>query len=219
MQKIRVVLVDDHHLVRRGFQALLSQEPDIEVVGEAADGREAVQLVEQIQPDVLVTDLAMPGMSGLEAIRVLRKRHCPARVLVLTVHSETAYILRALRAGASGYILKSAAASDLASGIRAVHAGEVFLSPPVSTRVVTGLLERLGDDQSTSPLDLLTDREREVLQLIAEGRARRQIAERLCVSPKTVDTHRANLMRKLGVKDDAALVRLAVRHQVVPLDL
>ncbi len=218
MQKIRVVLADDHHLVRKGFRALLDQEPDIEVVGEAVDGREAMRLVEQLRPDVLVMDLEMPGMSGLVAVRQLKSRHSPVRVLVLTMHKETRYILQVLQAGAAGYILKDAAVSDLADGIRTAHQGEVFLSPPVSTRVVVGLVGQLAEKGAFSPLDLLTDREQEVWQLLAEGHARREIAARLYISPKTVDTHRANLMRKLGTENDATLVRLAVRYGLVPLD-
>jgi len=215
MRRIRVVLADDHHLVRKGFRALLSQEPDIEVVGEAADGREAMLLVERLHPDVLVMDLEMPGMSGLEAARQLKRRRSPVRVLVLTVHREVQHILRVLRAGVAGYILKDDAVSELVEGIRTVCQGEVFLSPPVSTRVVVSLLDRVAEEELTSPLDLLTEREREVLQLIAEGQARREIARRLCISPKTVDTHRSNLMRKLGARDNATLVRLAVQYGLV----
>jgi len=219
MRKIRVVLADDHHLVRKGFRALLSQEPDIEVVGEAVDGREAMRTVERVHPDVLVMDLEMPGMSGLEAARQLKKRHGSVRVLVLTMHKDTERILNVLRAGAAGYILKDAAVSDLVDGIRMVHQGEVFLSPAISTQVMKGMLDRLETKGMTSPLDALTNREREVLQLIAEGHSRREIAKWLYISPKTVDTHRANLMRKLDVKDDAALVRLAIRCGLVSLDL
>ena len=219
MERIRVVIADDHHLVRKGFRALLDQEPDIEVVGEAVGGREALNLVEQLRPDVLVIDLEMPGMSGLEAVRRLKSQQRPLRILVLTMHKDTERILQALRAGAVGYILKDGAVSDLVNGIRTVYQEEVFLSPTISTRVVAGLLDLLETTAVTSPMDTLTDREREVLQLIAEGHARREIADRLYISPKTVDTHRANIMGKLGVKNDAALVRLAVRYGLVSLEL
>ncbi len=219
MNKIRVVLADDHHLVRKGFRALLDPEPDIEVVGEAVDGREAMELVEALRPDVLVMDLEMPGMSGMEAARRIRARRRPVRILVLTMHKDPQHILQVLRTGASGYILKDAAISDLVEGIRTVHRGEVYLSPAVSTQVVEGLLDRLEQEKAAaSPLDALTDREREVWQLIAEGYSRREIARRLYISPKTVDTHRSNLMRKLGVRDEASLIRLAIRYGLVPLD-
>jgi DNA-binding NarL/FixJ family response regulator len=218
MRKIRVLLADDHHLVSKGLQALLSYESDIQVVGQAVDGREAMKLVEELDPDVLVIDLEMPSMSGLEALRQLKKRGDAVRVIVLTMHKESKYIVQVLRAGAAGYILKDAAVSDLVNGIRTAHAGDVFLSPPVSTRLVAGLLENSNDDIFASPVDGLTDREREVLQLVGEGRQRQEIASILCLSPKTVDTHRANLMRKLGAGDNATLVRIAIQHGLVPLN-
>ena len=218
MRKIRVVLADDHQMVRKGFRALLSDKPDIEVIGEAADGREAMRLVEQVHPDVLVIDLEMPRMMGMEAIRQLKKRGSLVRILMLTMHRDTNSILQALRAGAAGYTLKDAAVTDLVEGIRTVYQGEVYLSPVIATQVVTRLMEGLRDDEIVSPLDQLTDREREVLQLIAEGNTRQRTAEQMSVSPKTIDTHRANLMRKLELNNDAALVRFAVRYGLVPLD-
>ena len=218
MKKIRVVLADDHQMVRKGFRALLEKEADIQVMGEAEDGREAMRLVEQMRPDVLVMDLEMPGMSGLEAVRQLKKRSIAVRTLILTMHRQTNTILQALWNGAAGYALKDAAVPDLIEGIRTVYHGEVFLSPTIATQVVTRLMEGLREEEIASPLDLLTDREREVLLLIAEGYARQEIAEKLSISPKTVDTHRANLMRKLDLNNDAALVRLAVRYGLVPLD-
>jgi DNA-binding NarL/FixJ family response regulator len=218
MKKIRVVLADDHQMVRKGFRALLEKEADIQVMGEAEDGREAMQLVEQMRPDVLVMDLEMPGMPGLEAVRQLKKRSTAVRILILTMHRQTNTILQALWNGAAGYALKDAAVTDLIEGIRTVYHGEVFLSPTIATQVVTRLMEGLREEEIASPLDLLTDREREVLVLIAEGYARQETAEKLSVSPKTVDTHRANLMRKLDLNNDAALVRLAVRYGLVPLD-
>jgi DNA-binding NarL/FixJ family response regulator len=214
MGKIRVVLADDHGLVRRGFQALLSHEPDIEVVGQAEDGREAMRLVDRERPDVLVMDLEMPGMMGIEAARQLAKRGSLVRVLILTMHNDLEHILQVLRAKAAGYVLKDGSVSDLVEGIRTVHRGEVYLSPAISTRVVMHLLERPIEDEYVSPLEALTDREREVLQLIAEGKSRKAIAEMMTISPKTVDAHRANLMRKLEAEDNAALVRLAIRHGI-----
>jgi|YNPBryantNP2012_1023418.scaffolds.fasta_scaffold05590_1 DNA-binding NarL/FixJ family response regulator len=212
--KIRVVLADDHQLVRKGFCALLNQEPDIQVIGEAADGRQAMRLVETTDADVLVTDLEMPGMSGLEAARQIKERRLPVRVLVLTMHKETEAVLQVIRAGVAGYIVKDAAVSELVEGIRTVYRGETYLSPAIASRVVTRLLELTAEQAEISPVDRLTEREREIWQLIAEGRQRQEIAELLCISPKTFDTHRANLMRKLDAEDNAALVRLAVRYGI-----
>jgi DNA-binding NarL/FixJ family response regulator len=218
VRKIRVLLADDHYLVAKGLQALLSREPDIEVVGTAADGREALQLVESARPDVLVIDLEMPGMSGLEALRQLQRRGSPVRSLVLTQHKERHQVLQVLRAGAVGYILKDAAVTDLLTGIRAACAGNLFLSAPISNWLLAGLLEHVSEEELRSPVDALTEREREVWQLICEGRSRQEIAEILTVSPKTVDAHRANLMRKLGAEDTAALLRLAIRYGIVSMD-
>lgn len=212
--KIRVVLADDHQLVRKGLCALLNQEADIQVVGEAADGRQAMRLLETTDVDVLVTDLEMPGMSGLEAARQIKERRLPVRVLVLTMHKETEAVLQVIRAGVAGYIVKDAAVSELVEGIRTVYRGETYLSPAIASRVVTRLLELTAEQAEISPVDRLTEREREIWQLIAEGKRRQEIAERLCISPKTFDTHRANLMRKLDAEDNAALVRLAVRYGI-----
>ncbi len=212
--KIRVVLADDHQLVRKGLCALLNQEADIQVVGEAADGRQAMRLLETTDADVLVTDLEMPGMSGLEAARQIKERRLPVRVLVLTMHKETEAVLQVIRAGVAGYIVKDAAVSELVEGIRTVYRGETYLSPAIASRVVTRLLELTAEQAEISPVDRLTEREREIWQLIAEGKRRQEIAERLCISPKTFDTHRANLMRKLDAEDNAALVRLAVRYGI-----
>lgn len=219
MKKIRVVLADDHRIVRKGCRALLDEEHDIEVVGEAEDGREAVELVSQLKPDVLITDLQMPGMQGQEAIRRLKQIDSPVGILVLTMHKETESVLRALRAGAAGYVLKDATVSDLVQGIRTVYQGEIFLSPSIATQVVTRLMEGLVDDTNSSPLDLLTDREREILQLLAEGKTRQEVSELLSVSPKTVDSHRANLMSKLELNNEAALVRFAARYGLITLDM
>ncbi|MBN1314595.1 MAG: response regulator transcription factor [Anaerolineales bacterium] len=219
MKKIQVILADDHRIVRKGCRALLNEENDIQVVGEATDGREALQLVDKLHPDVLVTDLQMPGMQGLEAIRRLKQSGSPVGVLVLTMHKDTESILRALRGGAAGYVLKDAAVSDLVQGIRTVYQGEIFLSPSIATQVITRLMEGLGDEDITSPLELLTDREREILQLLAEGRSRQEISDLLSVSPKTVDSHRANLMNKLDLNNEAALVRFAARYGLISLEM
>lgn len=216
MTRIRVVLADDHQLVRKGLHALLDHEPDIQVVGEAADGQEAIALVEKTGADVLVTDLEMPGMSGLETVRQIRRRRLPARVLVLTMYKDVDHILQAIRAGVSGYLPKDAAVSELAAGIRAAFRGEIYLSPAISTSVIVTLQELLMAEGAPSPLDTLTDREREVWQLIAEGYKRQEIAQRLHISPKTFDAHRANLLQKLNAKNNAALVQLAVRYGIIP---
>lgn len=210
--KIRVILADDHHLVRKGFRALLAPESDIEIVGEALDGLTALQLVERSHPDVLVIDLEMPGMTGMEAIRRLPKLRAAPRVLVLSMYKDTEHILAAITAGAAGYILKDAAVDDLLSGIRALAAGESFFSPAISQRIVIYLQTHVPSAEQQTPVEQLTLRERELFQLLAEGYSRQDIAARLHISPKTVDTHRANLLRKLAVESDADLVRLALKY-------
>jgi DNA-binding NarL/FixJ family response regulator len=214
-----VILADDHRIVRKGCRVLLNEEQDIDVIGEATDGREALLLVNQLHPDILVTDLQMPGMQGHEAIRRLKQSGSPVGILVLTMHKDTESILRALRSGAAGYVLKDAAVSDLVQGIRTVYQGEIFLSPSIATQVITRLMEGLGEEDITSPLELLTDREREILQLLAEGKSRQEISDMLSVSPKTVDSHRANLMGKLDLNNEVALVRFAARYGLISLEI
>ncbi len=207
--RIRVLLVDDHAVLRAGLKALLNAEPDLEVVGEAADGEEAVDRAMLLRPDVIVMDIQMPRMSGLEATRVLRSRGLEAKVLILTMHAESQYLLPLLEAGGSGYVLKSGADTELIEAIRTVYRGEVFLYPAATKLLVEGYLDR--STREGDPHDGLTEREREVLKLVAEGYSGTEIAERLVISPKTVDTYRERIMQKLGLRHRYELVRYALR--------
>ncbi len=210
-QPVRVFLADDHTLVRQGIAALIAKEPDIEVVGESGDGLEVLEQVEELRPDVVVLDITMPGLNGLDACRQITRKHKDTAVLVLTMHADEEYIVGALKSGASGYLLKEAAAEQLTQAVRAVSVGELFLGPGIPHNV----LQRLADDKD--PYGLLTTRERQVLQQIAEGKTNRQVAESLGVSVKTVDTHRTRLMRKLGIHDQTTLVKFAIRKGIVTL--
>ena len=208
-RKIRVLLADDHAVLRAGLRALLNAEPDLEVVGEAADGEEVVERAVQVQPDVIVMDIQMPRMSGLEATRTLKARNVPSKILILTMHAESQYLLPLLEAGGSGYVLKSGADTELIEAIRTVHRGEVFLYPAATKLLVEGYLER--STRADDPFDGLTEREREVLKFVAEGYSGTEIAERLVISPKTVDTYRERIMQKLGLRHRWELVRYALK--------
>lgn len=206
----RIVLAEDHTILREGLRALLSTEPSFTIVGEAQDGREAVSRVESLAPDVVLMDLSMPRTNGLEAIREVKRRNPATRVIALTVHKTEEYILATLEAGADGYVLKDASHRELVMAIKHVLEGKRFLSPGVSAKVIEGYLEGRKQLKKTSAWDELTQREREILKLIAEGYKNRQVADYLCISPKTVEKHRANLMKKLDLHNAAALTALAV---------
>jgi DNA-binding NarL/FixJ family response regulator len=210
---IRVFLADDHTLVRAGIRGLLVGLPGIEVVGEAGDGQEALRLAEALRPDVVLLDVGMPGLNGLEVAGRLATLDPAIRVVILSMHLSEEYVLRALRAGCAGYLLKASAVSELELAVRAVAAGETYLSPAVSRPVVDDYVRRTGG--ATDPLEALTPRQREVLQLVAEGNSSKEIAHRLGLSPKTVETHRAQLMERLGLHDVSGLVRFAVRVGLV----
>lgn len=209
MSPIRVLLADDHTLVRAGIRALLEQLDDVEVVVEAADGREALEAVKQHRPDVALLDIAMPEMNGIEVARRIQQKHPDVRVLLLSVHSNEEYVSEALASGAAGYVLKDASVTELDLAVRAVARGESFLSPSIAKQVVSGQVQPGGNVSSS--LARLTDRQREILQLIAEGNSTKQIAQKLGVSVKTVETHRAQLMSRLDIHDIAGLVRYAMR--------
>ena len=216
MPDIRVLVADDHALVREGIRALLRPCADIEVVGEAADGREAVEGARRLQPDVVLMDIAMPGLGGLEATLVLQ-RECPrVRVLVLTQYEDREYVSRFLKAGATGYVLKKTVGADLAAAIRAAHRGGLVLDPDVARAALT---EPAGDRETegAGAYERLTDREKQVLKLVAEGRSNKEIAEVLAISVKTAMTHRAHVMQKLDLHDRTALVKFALRHGVIRL--
>jgi two-component system response regulator NreC len=215
---ITVLLAEDHTIVRKGLRSLLDAEADIQVVGEAENGREAIDKVEQLLPDIVVMDIAMPGLNGLEATRQIKKRFPHVRILVLTVHTNEEYVLQILRAGASGYLVKQAAPTELISAIQAAHQGEAFLSPSISRKVVDDYILRAGLTDEPDSFEKLTDREREVLQLIAEGASTREIAEQLHISVKTAETHRAHLMEKLDMRSTAELTQYAIRKGVISLD-
>jgi DNA-binding NarL/FixJ family response regulator len=216
MKTMRVVIADDHSLFRAGLRALLSGFEGVEVVGEARDGREALALLKELNPDVLMTDIAMPGLNGLEAAGRVAQDFPDIRVLILSMHATEEYVLQALRAGAAGYLLKEADPSELELALRAVARGETYLTPSVSKHVISDYLKRLGD-QGT-PADLLTPRQREILQLIAEGHSTKEIAATLHLGVKTVETHRAQLMERLDIRDVAGLVRYAIRIGLVSPD-
>jgi two-component system, NarL family, response regulator NreC len=217
MSRTTLVLADDHPVVRQGLRALLEAEPGFHIVGEADDGVAAAQLAERLKPDVLLVDVMMPGLNGLEVTRQVRQR-CPwTRVIVLSMHANEAYVLEALRHGAAGYVLKESSTAELVQAVRTVVAGRRHLSPPLSERAI----EAYAQKAAPSPLDIyetLTTREREVLQMAAEGRRNSEIAARLAISPRTAETHRTHLMRKLGLHNQADLIRYALRRGLVPLE-
>lgn len=216
MPPIRLVLADDHEIVRAGLRMLLQAQPDMEILAEASSGAEAIQLAETHQPDVVLMDVAMPDLNGIEATRQLKQR-CPAvAVLALTIHEEEDYFFQMLHAGASGYIPKRAAPDDLLQAIRTVHQGEVFLHSSVATVLVKDFLQR-GNVTAGADLSSLTEREREVLSLIAEGLTNKQIGERLGISPKTVARHRDNITQKLNLSSRAELTRYAIQKGLISL--
>jgi two-component system, NarL family, response regulator NreC len=213
MPKIKVLLADDHTIVRKGLRLLLELENDLEVIGEAAEGREALKKVEELCPDVVVLDIAMPGMNGLEAARQLMKKLPKLKVIILSVFSTEEYVLQALQAGVAGYLIKSANPSDLITAIRCVFQGESYLSPSISRTVIEEYLRQIQkmSKKKTGFLHLLSTREREILQLIAEGHTNKEIASFLCVSTKTIETHKDHLKKKLNIKHTIELFQYAVR--------
>src|SRR5215510_12168194 len=223
MKPTRVLLAEDHTLVRAGIRALLQNLTGMQVVAEASDGREALRLIKTYQPDVVLMDIAMAGLNGLEATARVTKEFPTVRVIILSMHSTEEYVAQALRAGAAGYLLKDAAATELELAVTAVARGETYLSPAVSKHVIADYLRRAGGqetnrDETPSPTTLLTPRQREILQLIAEGHSTREIAATLHLSVKTVETHRMQLMARLDVHDVAGLVRYAIRVGLVTPD-
>ncbi len=216
MKSVRILLADDHTLVRAGIRSLVQAIPGIQVVAEAGDGREALSLIELHQPDVALLDIAMPGLNGLEVAAQVADNFPYVRVMILSMHATEEYVLRALRAGAAGYILKDADTAELELAIKAVTRGETYLSPAVSKHV-TEYVRRVGEE-THSTLERLTPRQREVLQLVAEGHTTQEIARIMDLSVKTVETHRTQLMERLDIHDIAGLVRYAVREGLVILE-
>ncbi|MDX6558549.1 MAG: hypothetical protein QOF72_1598 [Blastocatellia bacterium] len=217
MTKIRVLLADDHKLVRAGIRSLLERLPDLEVVAEASDGREAIRLVEEHEPQIVLMDLAMPELNGIEATKHLTKTFPKVRVLILSIYTDEEHVYQALRAGAAGYLMKGAATEELELAIRTVAEGETYLSPPVSKLVIMEYIRRTN--VGLSSLERLSSRQTQVLKLIAEGKTTKQIALELDISVKTVEAHRSALMKRIGVRDVAGLVRYAVKIDLVDLHL
>lgn len=208
--KKRIFVVEDHTLLRAGLKALLAQDSELEIVGEADNGRDAVQMIGALSPDIVLTDLSMPGMNGIEAIVDIKRRFPSTRVLVLTVHKTDEYIHESLRAGADGYILKDASHDELRIAIRSVLSGKTYLSPDISSKVINGYLGTDNANTPSSPWDTLTHREREVLKLVAEGHPNKYIADYFCLSIKTVEKHRSNLMKKLDLHNASTLTAYAI---------
>jgi two-component system, NarL family, response regulator NreC len=215
MRKIRIVLADDHKLMRSGLRVLLEQQPDLTVVGEASDGREAVALVASQRPDVLVMDIGMPSLNGIEAAAQITQSNPEAAIVILSMHSDESYVLRALKAGAKGYLLKDSAEADLICAVRVVAEGKSFFSPAVSKVLLDDYVRKLKRSGTEDPYDLLTPREREVLQLVAEGKSNKAVAQLLNLSVYTVETHRANIMEKLNLHGVPELILYAVRKGII----
>ncbi len=215
MHKIRVVVVDDHTVVRDGVCALLALAPDIEIVGEAGDGREALEKLRELSPDVVLMDVAMPMMGGLETTRRIRKEFPNVKVLVLTQYADKEYVFPVIEAGANGFISKTAASSEIATGIRSVYRGDSFLSPSVAKLLVENYQQLGSSRESADPYNQLTDREREVLKLLAEGHTNQEIADILLISPKTVDGYKTSLMDKLDIHNRIDLVKYALRKGII----
>jgi len=209
-RRIRILLADDHAVVRQGFKMILAAQPDMEIVGEAGNGREAVELAEKLRPEVVVMDVSMPELNGIEATRRLAASIPHTRVVALSMHKDSVYVREILRAGARGYLLKESLATDLVTAVRAAAAGEAYISPAVSNAVLDDYRRHV-----TNPIDLLTSREREVLQMLAEGKTNKEIAVVLNLSVYTVDAHRGRIMEKLNLHSINELVRFAVRNGMV----
>jgi two-component system response regulator NreC len=215
MRKIRILLADDHKLMRSGLRVLLEQQSDLSVAGEASDGREALSLSGSLKPDVLVMDVGMPNLNGIEAASQISQSHPEISIVMLSMHADESYVLRALKAGAKGYLLKDSAESDLIRAVHAVAEGKSFFSPAVSKVLLDDYVRKLKRSGVEDPYDLLTPREREVLQLVAEGNSNKDVAQLLNLSVYTVETHRANIMGKLNLRGVPELILYAVRKGII----
>ncbi len=215
MKKHQIFLVEDHTILRDGLRELLSSEPDLEVVGEAGEGREAIRRIGELMPDLVLMDLSMPGVTGIDATREIRRRNPDIKIVALTVHTDESYIHASLEAGANGYVSKSSSRDELVSAIRNVLNGKLHLSPEMMDKVLLGYVQGRKTPTSTSTFDTLTNRERQILKLVAEVKSNKQIAEYLCISVKTVEKHRANLMKKLDLHNASALTAYAIKKGIV----
>jgi DNA-binding NarL/FixJ family response regulator len=218
MSKLRVVIADDHAILREGLRALLATTDDIEVVGEAADGREAISRVQALRPDLVIMDAAMPGLGGLEATLELRRTHPDVKIVVLTQYEDREYIRRFLHAGVAGYLLKKSAGKELASAIRAAARGGLVLDPEVAKEALQPATAERPGSGGSSPYDTLTDREKQVLKLVAEGHSNKEVAELLDISVKTAMSHREHLMEKLGMHSRTELIKFAIREGVIRVE-
>ncbi len=214
-KKSRIVIAEDHTILREGLRSLLSSDPNFEIIGEAEDGREAIRCVEKFKPDLILMDLSMPRMNGMEAISEIKKRFKETKILVLTVHKTEEYILATLKAGADGYILKDSTHAELKMAVKNVLSGKQYISPGISEKVIEGYLEGRKTLKVRTAWETLTQREREILKLIAEGYKNKEIADDLCISVKTVEKHRANLMEKLNLHNAQALTTYAIEKGLV----
>ncbi len=217
MKKIKVLLVEDHTIVRQGISALLKSESDIEVVGEASDGLEAIDMAKKIVPDVVLMDIAMRNLNGLEATRKIKKIFPDMKVLVLTMYDNEESVFQILKAGASGYLIKDSAMTDLISAIRVIYQGESYLSPSISKKVIDEYIRKAEMGEKRGTEDLLSNREREILQMIAEGNSVPQVASLLCISKKTVEAHKNHIMEKLNIHDKVGLIKYAIRMGLTKL--
>ena len=218
MDKIRVLIADDHAMFREGVRALLEKSTDIEVVGEAVNGSEAIQRCKQLEPNVVLMDVAMPGLGGLEATLEIKSILPQTKILVLTQYDNKEYVFRFLKAGAAGYVLKKAASTELLSAIRAAYNGGLFLHPDVTPAIIRGYLQQQNEDLGQDPYEILTDREKQILKLIAEGMSNKQMGDLLCISVKTVMGHRTHIMEKLKLHSRTELVKFAIRKGLIALD-
>ena len=215
---IRVLVADDHAIVREGLGTMLGNQPDMLVMGLATNGREAIRMVDEYQPDVAIVDISMPELNGIDAMSQMLQRHSSIKVIVLSIHETKPYVYRALKAGAKGYLLKETAGLEVVEAVRAVYGGERYLSQRISDLLTDISFRSLDGSKEVSPLERLSPREREILQLVAEGKTSQEIGERLSISSKSVDTYRSRLMRKIDVKDVAGLVKFAIQHGVISLE-
>ena len=214
-EKVRIVIAEDHTILREGLRSLLSSSPNFEIIGEAGDGREAIRQVRKFKPELILTDLSMPRMNGMEAIKEIKRESPATKVLVLTVHRAEEYILATFRAGADGYLLKDSTHSELLMAVKKVLSGTHYISPEISEKVIEGYIEGKKNLKSRTSWETLTQREREILKLIAEGYRNKEIADDLCISVKTVEKHRANLMEKLDLHSIQALTAFAIERGLV----
>jgi two-component system, NarL family, response regulator NreC len=215
MSKIRILLADDHSLVRKGLRLLVESQEGLEVVAEASDGREAVKMAAEFLPDIAILDIAMPNLNGIDATGQIVKSGADVRVIILSMHSDESYVVRALDAGARGYLLKDSAEDDLVQAVRTVAQGRPYFSPAISATLLEDYVRTLRQRGLTDSYDLLTDREKEVLQLLAEGKSNKEVAALLSLSPYTIETHRTNMMQKLNLHNTAEIVLYAVRKKII----